>query len=80
VWTTNFLGLYAKDDDAAKPDENARLLCVHLKQRFAELRALMIRKGGGAVSPTRRSFLPTFRTASRGRAAHVQQRFARPAW
>jgi hypothetical protein len=56
VWRTNSLGLYAKDDDAARPDENAKLLCVHLKQRFAELRALMIRKGRSCFPDTEELF------------------------
>lgn len=45
VWTTNFLGLYARDGHSRHSDENAKLLCVHLKQRFAELRTLMFKKG-----------------------------------
>jgi hypothetical protein len=42
--TANYLGLYPKEEHSTRPDENAKLLCVHLKQRF-ELRALMFRNG-----------------------------------
>ena len=61
VWTTNFLGLYAKDEGLAKPDENAKLLCVHLKQRFAELRSLLWKKGRNCFPETHTAglILPT---------------------
>lgn len=45
VWTISFLGLYFKDARSELPNENEKLLCSYLKQRFAEFRSLLIKKG-----------------------------------
>ncbi len=49
MWTNNFLGAMKVPDHLARKDENCKLLCAHLKQRFVDLRNVQARKNRSVV-------------------------------